>query len=90
MEAMQLGDMLLSHSHPALPHDLLNMHHGSMKRLLQHSFGFVNGGSLADDGIDDGCGTDGLAEGLREESVGLFDGAAEGLELATTEGLDDG
>jgi hypothetical protein len=57
------------------------MHHSSKERILQHSF--------STDGLDDGCVTDGLAEGLGEESVGLFDGAAEGLELAATEGLDD-
>jgi hypothetical protein len=50
------------------------------------------------DGLDDGCGTDGLQDGLQDElqeghgevSVGLFDGAADGVELAAIEGIDDG
>jgi hypothetical protein len=53
------------------------MHHSSWpESLSQHSFGFTS-----TDGLDDGCGT---------SLVAPLVGAADGLELATTEGLSDG
>ena len=50
---------------------------------------------MSSDGLGDGCNTDGPEDGLAEEghgeaSVGLFDAAADNLELAAIEGIDDG